>query len=591
MASISKCQVDCTSEDDSSDCNESTSKSCMIADQPKAKALDVKKTRLYSDNYVNYGFTFVEKQSMQQPRCIICHKLLSYEAMVPSKLQHHLKTKHPAAAKRDQLYFKCLLQSQQKQVQFFTKAFIVSDRAQLASFQVAELVAKNMKPHTVVESLIMPACRLMVKTMLSDEAEKVIAKIPSSNNTVARRIEMSDISVCNQLKICKRFSLQLDESTDISGKAQLMAFVRYPNQQSLIEQFLFCRELIQTHGEDIFKYVCTFFEQHGLLWQWCTSICTDGAPSMTGCISGFLSLTKATNPNITTTHCFIHREALISKTLPSDLPTVLREVVQIVNCIKLHPAKSQLFSKLCKDMSSDYITILLHNIRWPSRGKVFVRVYKHHLELKTCLQNQPHNEFATLLSDSSWTSKVSYLVDIFEVLNSVNLGMQGVDANILSVTDKLEEFKRKIDLWQQEIETATSIHMFPNAARADLRGVALHDLFLEHLALLKQQLQHYFPSLDTSDKDWVRNPFHQHKNLAGLSLMEKEQLIDVETDRSLQLKFNSVNLAQFWLEVEVEHPDIGAKAIEVLLPFCTTYLCEKAFSAMTSMKSKHRERL
>ncbi|XP_043926792.1 zinc finger BED domain-containing protein 5-like [Protopterus annectens] len=454
-----------------------------------------------------------------------------------------------------------------------------------------------MKPHTVVESLIMPACQLMVKTMLSDEAERVIAKMPSSNNTVARRIEMmsDDInySVCNYLKICKIFSLQLNESTDISGKAQLMAFVRYPNQQSLIEQFLFCRELIQTHGEDIFKCVCTFFEQHGLLWQWCTSICTDRAPSMTGCVCGFLSLAKATNPNITTTHCFSHREALVSKTLPSDLHTFIREVVQIVNYIKSHPTKSRLFSELCKDMSSNYITVLLHNdIRWLSRGKVLSRVCELHLELKTFfLQNQPHNEFATLLSDSSWTSKVSYLADIFEVLNSVNLGMQGVDANILSITDKLEAFKRKIDLWQQEVETATSIHMFPNAARADPGGVVLHDLILEHLALLKQQLQHYFPSLDTSDKDWVRNPFHQHKNLTGLSLTEKEQLIDVKTDRSLQLKFNSVNLAQFLLEVEAEHPDIGEKAIEVLLPFCTTYLCEKAFSAMTSIKSKQRERL
>ncbi|XP_043925878.1 zinc finger BED domain-containing protein 5-like [Protopterus annectens] len=433
--------------------------------------------------------------------------------------------------------------------------------------------------------------------MLGDEAEKVIARIPSSNNTVARRIEMmsDDIndSVCNQLKICKRFSCQLDESTDISGKAQLMAFVRYPNQQSVIEQFLFCRELIQTCGEDIFKCICAFFEQHGLLWQWCTSICTDGAPAMTGCVHGFLSLAKATNPNITTTHCFIHREALVRKTLPSDLYTILREVVQIFNYIKSHTAKSQLFSELCKGMSCDYTTVLLHNdIRWLSRGKVLSRVCELHLELKTVfLQNQSHNEFATLLSDSSWASKVSYLADIFEVLNSVSLGMQGVDANILSITDKLEAFKRKIDLWQQEVETATSIHMFPNAARADPGGVVLHDLILEHLALLKQQLQHYFPSLDTSDKDWVRNPFHQHKNLAGLSLMEKEQLIDVETDRSLQLKFNSVNLAQFWLEVEAEHPEIGAKAIEVLLPFCTTYLCEKAFFAMTSIKSKHRERL
>jgi hypothetical protein len=46
----------------------------------------------------------------------------------------------------------------------------------------------------------------------------------------------------------------------------------------------------------------------------CVGICTDGAPSMVGSIKGFITLAKQININIIHTHCFLHREALISKT-------------------------------------------------------------------------------------------------------------------------------------------------------------------------------------------------------------------------------------------------------------------------------------
>ncbi|XP_065664413.1 SCAN domain-containing protein 3-like [Hydra vulgaris] len=87
------------------------------------------------------------------------------------------------------------------------------------------MIAVQLKPHTIVESLIIPACCEMVKIMFGDEATKKIMKIPRSNDTIKNKIKnmSDDIEKTVADKLFKRhFALQIDESTDISGKAHIL---------------------------------------------------------------------------------------------------------------------------------------------------------------------------------------------------------------------------------------------------------------------------------------------------------------------------------------------------------------------------------
>ena len=116
------------------------------------------------------------------------------------------------------------------------------------------------------------------------------------------------------MKRSKNFSLQLDETTDIGSDAQLMVFVRYCTADDYVEQFLFCRPLTKyTTGEEIYKKVDSFFEEHQLLWTNCVSACTDGAPAMMGIKKGFMSFAKKQNNDILIVHCYLHRENLAAK--------------------------------------------------------------------------------------------------------------------------------------------------------------------------------------------------------------------------------------------------------------------------------------
>ena len=148
----------------------------------------------------------LKSKAFNRPLCVICGDVLSNEAMVPSKMQRHLQSKHQNHIGKNKTHFKRMLDGQQKQAQVFVKLQSVTDKAQLASFQVAELVAKRMKPHSIVESLIMPACKVMVRTMIGEEAEKIISKMPSSNNTVSRRIAIMYV-LCSRL--CRLMNLPM----------------------------------------------------------------------------------------------------------------------------------------------------------------------------------------------------------------------------------------------------------------------------------------------------------------------------------------------------------------------------------------------
>jgi hypothetical protein len=162
------------------------------------------------------------------------------------------------------------------------------------------------------------------------------------------------------------FATQLAESTDITGKPQLVAFQ---------QDWLWCR-----HYRTIFisqttprnnkrprhSWCCRqLFPFSRIPWKSCISICTDSAPSVSGSLKGFVALPRQKNPGTALTYCFLPREALISKSIVSQVRKVLDETIKMVHYIKTTPLQSRLF------YHGDAHTQLLHTeVRWLSRGRV-----------------------------------------------------------------------------------------------------------------------------------------------------------------------------------------------------------------------------
>jgi hypothetical protein len=113
----------------------------------------------------------------------------------------------------------------------------------------------------------------------------------------------------------------------------------------------------------------------------------------------------------------------------------------------------------------------------------------------------------------------------------------------------------------------------------------------EHCENLIADFKEYFPENLTSEF-WIRDPFSIEDILPeSLTANEKDELIDLSCDGSLQQMFKKMDLTEFWLVRQKEYPLISDKAVKFLLVFSTTHLCECGFSSVIYIKNKYRNRL
>ncbi|KAL4719951.1 hypothetical protein ACJJTC_018071 [Scirpophaga incertulas] len=108
--------------------------------------------RKYDESYVSYGFTYCGDESCPTPKCLVCGDILGNNSMVPSKLIRHLTTKHPSVAQKDKEYFQRLKDQSKKQANLMSSSFKTSNKAQKASYVIANINANILTSSDKIES-------------------------------------------------------------------------------------------------------------------------------------------------------------------------------------------------------------------------------------------------------------------------------------------------------------------------------------------------------------------------------------------------------------------------------------------------------
>ena len=457
--------------------------------------------RQYDKKYLELGFTVApNSEKVPLPMCLVSAKILSNDAMKPSKFTRHFNSLHSNLVGKPLAYFKRLLSETENQKDEIRK-ITTSEKALLKpSYLFALQIGKSKKPYTIGEDLIKPCMLAAAEQVLGSEAVSKLQAIPISNDRVKRRIiDMAvDIEeqVIEQVMKSKYFSIQLYESTDLSNCAILACFVRFENEGSIMEEFLCSLKLLgQTTSSEIFKTLNNYVQEHNLDWGKCVGVCTDGAANMIGCHSGVTAkIREVANQDLWI--CILHRELLSSKKMSPELNNVIKDAVKIVNYIRGRALHSRLFEALCDSMGSQHRHLLFHaEVRWLSRGHVFTRLFELREEVEIFLHERK-SSLENLLTDEMWKAKLAYLADIFSRLNDLNISLQGNHTNIFTLHNKTDAFKKKLVFWYSNVQKGC-IEMFPCLQDvAEKPSVITEEIFAlisQHLKKLAISFDQYFP--------------------------------------------------------------------------------------------------
>ena len=111
--------------------------------------------------------------------------------------------------------------------------------------------------HTVAENVIKPSFEIFIKTVLQQDSVNVLKALPSTNDSIRRRIDKmsSDVeSLLVEISKTSKFSIQLDESTVNDNRAILMAYARFiADSCKLCKEMLFAK-LLETDMTGLFIF-------------------------------------------------------------------------------------------------------------------------------------------------------------------------------------------------------------------------------------------------------------------------------------------------------------------------------------------------
>ena len=110
----------------------------------------------------------------------------------------------------------------------------------------------------------------------------------------------------------------------------------------------------------------------------------------------------------------------------------------------------------------------------------------------------------------------------------------------------------------------------------------------DHISNLEKKMKDYFPISEPSSA-WIYQPFIAELN-DNQQLNILEQHLELQSSQAAKTKFSSSSLIEFWCSMLQEYRELAKRALETLILFHTTYLCEAAISALVNIKTTYRNR-
>ena len=425
--------------------------------------------------------------------------------------------------------------------------------------------------------------------------------------TITRRVEEIGTDIKEQLNSdIEKYvsvSLALDESTDIGSTAQLLVFIRGVTEDFQISEELFAMVSLKdrTRDSDLCDAVSDAIDKSNLQWSQLVGVTTDGAPSMTGKESGFVTLLRKkamdnSGSDLIHYHCIIHQEALVARVL--NVNDVMKIVVKCVNFIKKTGLNHRQFKTFLEECNAEHEDVVYFAaVLWLSKGATLMRFFLLRNEIAEFMNAKKQD--VPELKCYQWLCDLSFLTDIISHLNNLNLHLQGVGKFVSSLYDHVKAFQRKLELLQKQLKEGDLAHFMAckklteeNRNGNEAMKLLRSEKYTNLIENVKQEFQRRFCDFQSHEAEFrlFFNPFHCNPESAPTNM--QLELIELQESSDLKSPFQDLTLDKFYSSVPAStYPALLRHASKMASLFGSTYICEKTFSTLNFNKSKWRTAL
>ena len=100
-------------------------------------------------------------------------------------------------------------------------------------------------------------------------------------------------------------------------------------------------------------------------------------------------------------------------------------------------------------MDADHTALLYQTqVSWLSKGNMLSRIFELRVEVKLFLVAKQKQDLLLAFGGDEFSTYLAYLADIFEALNQLNKKLQGPRTNIIVLSDAINAFVVKLNLWR-----------------------------------------------------------------------------------------------------------------------------------------------
>lgn len=226
---------------------------------------------------------------------------------------------------------------------------------------------------------------------------------------------------------------------------------------------------------------------------------------------------------------------------------------KVVNSFRSNSLKSRQFRLLLEECGADNGELLLHtDVRWLSRAK-FLKRFRSLLPQIIEFLNKSGKKDYPQFEDKEWLLHLAFLCDMTEMLNDLNMTLQGKDKTIVELVSNIKHFKEKMKYLASSMENG-NINAF-KCLKEELQDELDDNLdlcsFKQQIEALKDEFERQFKDFGELEVivEYMAYPFNDLELKEMTTVAEKIALL-IDRDRTsiideiLKLKKRHCNKSQ-----------------------------------------------